>query len=142
MFSLGSGEGHLDLAPLLDVLELRRLESPGGLLLDLRLLGHADGRLVVLGVLLPGALDYSRAGFCAGGLTTNREFFGPHVYIGKSVPPEVQNVLFDPQTSGGLLIFCQAQDAGALLADLHAANIDAVEIGSTAARGDHLLTVT
>ena len=92
--------------------------------------------------LLPGALDYSRAGFCAGGLTTNREFFGPHVYIAESVPPEVQNVLFDPQTSGGLLIFCQAQDAGALLADLHAANIDAVEIGSTAARGDHLLTVT
>ena len=80
--------------------------------------------------LLPGALEYSRAGFCAGGLTNNRDFFGAYVRIADSVSPEMQNVLFDPQTLGGLLIFCQAQDADALLKRLRDEAIDAAEIGS------------
>ena len=80
--------------------------------------------------LLPGALEYSRAGFCAGGLTNNRDFFGESVRIADDVSPEMQNVLFDPQTPGGLLIFCPAQDADALLKRLRDAAIDAAEIGS------------
>src|SRR5712691_5968361 len=47
--------------------------------------------------ILPGALEYSREGFCAGGLTSNREFFGTKVHIPDSVPADVQNILFDPQ---------------------------------------------
>src|SRR2546422_8153968 len=91
--------------------------------------------------LLPGALEYSREGFCAGGLTTNREFFSKNLYIHDSVPPEEQNVLFDPQTSGGLLIFSYPQDTDRLHANLRAADIDAVEIGSAVRRAEHLLTV-
>jgi len=92
--------------------------------------------------LLPGTLDYSREGFCAGGLTSNQQFFGKHVSIEDSIVPEVRNVLFDPQTSGGLLIFSHPQDATALLLKLHAENIAATEIGFTANLTDHLLTVT
>ena len=97
--------------------------------------------------LLPGALEYSRAGFCAGGLTNNREFFGGQIHIADTVPPDVQNVLFDPQTSGGLLIFCQAQDVSSLLKRLRAERIDAAEIGSAREQtpgesSDQLLTVT
>ncbi len=92
--------------------------------------------------LLPGARDYSREGFCAGGLTTNKEFFGNKVSISESVPPDVQNILFDPQTSGGLLIFSHPDDASELLANLHTAGIDAVEIGTTVPKAEHLLTVT
>lgn len=84
-------------------------------------------------VLLPGALEYSRAGYCAGGLTNNREFFGPQVRIAESVPEDIQNVLFDPQTSGGLLIFCQEQDAAGLLRDLRTEGIPAFEVGLTSA---------
>jgi len=91
--------------------------------------------------LLPGALEYSRAGFCAGGLTSNREFFGARVYISDPVPAEIQNILFDPQTSGGLLVFCHPEDDG-LLDSLRAAGIDAVEIGSAVRQAEHLLTVT
>src|SRR5207249_1611401 len=79
--------------------------------------------------LLPGTLEYSLAGFCAGGLTGNEEFFGKHVSTAASIRPEVRNVLFDPQTSGGLLIFCQSQDADALLTKLRSEKIDACEIG-------------
>ena len=92
--------------------------------------------------LLPGALAYSREGFCAGGLTSNEQFFGQHVLISDSVAPELRNVLFDPQTSGGLLIFCHPEDSPALLEKLQAQNIAAVEIGFTSNATDHLLTVT
>ena len=99
---------------------------------------HLDHRKLPL---LPGTLEYSREGFCAAGLTSNREFFGPHVRISDGVPPDVQNVLFDPQTSGGLLIFCESSDADALLQNLTASGIPAVEIGSTSEASSDLLTV-
>jgi len=91
--------------------------------------------------ILPGALEYSREGFCAGGLASNREFFSKNLHIHNSVTPEHQNILFDPQTSGGLLIFSNPQDTDTLLASLRAAAIEAVEIGSTGRRAEHLLTV-
>jgi selenide,water dikinase len=100
---------------------------------------HIDYRKLPL---LPGTLDYSREGFCAAGLTNNRDFFGQHVRIADTVSPDVQNVLFDPQTSGGLLIFCQPADADALLKKLRDAGIPAVEIGSTGEASSHLLTVS
>ena len=92
--------------------------------------------------LLPGTLDYSKQGFCAGGLTSNREFFGKRVFISESVSAEIATVFFDPQTSGGLLIFCQSENAGNLLASLQASNIPAVEIGVSTSEREHLLTLT
>lgn len=92
--------------------------------------------------LLPGALDYSREGFCAGGLTNNRDFFETSASVSESISPELQNIVFDPQTSGGLLIFCQPQDADSLLAKLRDDKIDAVEIGFTSKQTEHLLTLT
>ncbi len=92
--------------------------------------------------ILPGALEYSLAGFCAGGLTNNRDFFAKTSSIQNSVPAEVQNILFDPQTSGGLLVFSHPDDAGKLLADLRTAGISAAEIGEAMPQAEHLLTVT
>jgi selenide,water dikinase len=91
---------------------------------------------------LPGTLDYSKQGFCAGGLTSNREFFGTKVFISESVSAELTNVFFDPQTSGGLLIFCQPENAANLLARLQASHISAVEIGFATSEREHLLTLT
>src|SRR5262245_2712196 len=81
--------------------------------------------------LLPGTLDYSRMGMCAGGLTNNEQFFGKDVFISDSVTPEMRNVFFDPQTSGGLLVFCHPDDSQALLTAFRAKQIPATEIGST-----------
>jgi selenide,water dikinase len=92
--------------------------------------------------LLPGVLEYSRQGFCAGGLTSNEEFFGPNISIAEAISPDIRNVLFDPQTSGGLLIFCEPRDATALVDRLRAESIDACEIGFTTPRGERLLTLT
>ena len=95
---------------------------------------------------LPGALEYSRAGFCAGGLTSNRDFFAKTSHVPDSVPADIQNILFDPQTSGGLLVFSHPDDADKLLASLRASGIPAVEIGEAIpqadTQADHLLTVS
>src|SRR5262249_29119180 len=90
---------------------------------------------------LPGTLAYSQQGFCAGGLTSNEQFFGQYVSIADSVAPDLRNVLFDPQTSGGLLIFCQPESVEALVDKLRGERIAAVEIGFTSNPSDHLLTV-
>lgn len=78
---------------------------------------------------LPGALEYSRAGFCAGGLNSNREFFAEHVRLPADLPSEFSDLVFDPQTSGGLLIFVDAKRSAELSGVLHRAGIAAADIG-------------
>lgn len=60
---------------------------------------------------LPGALEYARAGAVPGGLKNNREFAGSCVAAESMIDPSVEDLLYDPQTSGGLLISLAASDA-------------------------------
>lgn len=64
---------------------------------------------------LPGALEYARAGAIAGGLKNNREFASCAVELRGDAPPELLDVLYDPQTSGGLLAALPEEDAAAFL---------------------------
>ena len=59
---------------------------------------------------LPGAVEYARQGSIPGGLKNNREFASPCVE-GQS---DLAELLYDPQTSGGLLIALPERDAAAL----------------------------
>ena len=68
--------------------------------------------------LLPGALDAVRAGAIPGGLRNNREFAESAVELAGDVDPAVLTLLYDPQTSGGLLITLPETDAAALLREL------------------------
>ncbi len=60
---------------------------------------------------LPGALEAARDGHLSGGLKNNRAFIGDCVEFGPDVSGEHQSLLFDPQTSGGLLIAIDAKAA-------------------------------
>ncbi len=59
---------------------------------------------------LPGAVEYARLGAIPGGLNNNREFASICVE-GRS---EFEDLLYDPQTSGGLLIALSEKDAADL----------------------------
>lgn len=106
------------------------------------LIGHAREMAVASGVtieidvdavgFLPGALEYARQGAVPGGLRNNREFASPCVECARPLPREVEDLLYDPQTSGGLLISLAEGDAARLEAALEGAR----RIGRVAARGE------
>ena len=86
--------------------------------------------------LLPGALDALRAGMIPGGGKRNRDFFGPRIRIAEEVGPEMAELLFDPQTSGGLLIALPEAQALPLLSELQAGgNEVAAIVGRVVAQG-------
>ena len=64
---------------------------------------------------LPGAMEYSRAGAHSGGLNNNRDFVESCVSMSPDLAPELQALLYDPQTSGGLLVSLGAEDATKLM---------------------------
>jgi len=78
------------------------------------LLGHSSELAEASGVgfqiearsvpFLEGADRYDSAGEFPGGSFDNRKFFGPKVFFGPKIPEEKQMLLFDAQTSGGLLL--------------------------------------
>jgi selenide, water dikinase len=53
---------------------------------------------------LPGALAYGEAGAFPGGQARNREYFTPWLAFGDGVGYFWQDMLFTPETSGGLLV--------------------------------------
>ena len=78
--------------------------------------------------LIPEALDFARMGLLPEGMYRNRSFAEPHVDPG-DVALALQDLLYDPQTSGGLLMAVDPEDADALLAELEGAVPAAQRIG-------------
>ncbi len=82
------------------------------------LLGHAQEMANQAGVdfhidanqlpWLPNALACGELGAFPGGMGRNLDFFGPHVTFGPDVAQLVQDMLWTPETSGGLLVAVHA----------------------------------
>jgi len=70
---------------------------------------------------LPGAMGYARAGAVPAGLNNNRDFASCAVEVRRDLPGEVEALLYDPQTSGGLLISLPAPDAAEIERSLEGA---------------------
>ena len=76
------------------------------------------------------ALEFASMGLIPAGAHKNREFREEMIAFAETVPRALQDVLFDPQTSGGLLISISENQAGALVAALKEQGIgDAAQIG-------------
>jgi selenide,water dikinase len=70
----------------------------------------------------------------SGGLASNQEHFGGGVQFRPDVPDVYHDLLYDPQTSGGLLVAVDESQAAAALQALVAAGVPAARIG-TVVRG-------
>ena len=81
--------------------------------------------------LLPGVAGYVAAGAVPGGLSNNREFVAAHV------TGEAGAVLYDPQTSGGLLMAMPEAEA----AKMERLYVGAYRMGRVVAKRDTLLEI-
>ncbi len=78
--------------------------------------------------LIPKALELARMGVLPEGMYRNRNFAEKHVDAG-DVELAVQDLLYDPQTSGGLMIAVHPDDADAMFEELKACVPSAQRIG-------------
>jgi selenide, water dikinase len=83
--------------------------------------------------LLPGTVELAVMGMLPGGIRRNREYRQDIVSVDGRVPAYLSNILYDPQTSGGLLIAVDESKAGALLGAIKESDCDAAIIGEVVA---------
>jgi selenide,water dikinase len=74
------------------------------------------------------ALEYARMGLIPGGAYRNREFRIKMVDVDNDISDELSIILFDPQTSGGLLIVLPGIEAEKLLSALHEQGVEEAAI--------------
>jgi selenide,water dikinase len=136
-----ASESHVE-AAIASMLRLNRTDAVAHGCTDITgfgLMGHAREMALASNVtleinsaaleFLPGALEYAAQGAVPGGLKNNREFASCAVRISGGLSPEVEALLYDPQTSGGLLL---AQDP---------AHATGVIIGRVLERGESPIVV-
>jgi selenide,water dikinase len=114
------------------------------------LLGHASemaagsGRSIEIEAskvpLIPGARELV-GGNVPGGGRTNRQHFGQRIELPSGIASDLADLLFDPQTSGGLLVAVHPDHLQELLRRLEAAGVAGAEIGRVAAGANVLIRV-
>jgi selenide,water dikinase len=77
----------------------------------------------------------------SGGMTTNREHFAGGISFDATITPALRDIIFDPQTSGGLLFAVDQPHTKLALAALRDAGIAAVEIGEALSRKESVLEI-
>jgi selenide,water dikinase len=115
------------------------------------LIGHASEMAAASGCsieieaarvpLLDGARALARGNIPGGG-RTNREHFGRGVQVAPNVDETIVDVLYDPQTSGGLLVAVPHAESEPLLTELLHAGVPAVRIGrAVSASGERIRVI-
>ena len=90
---------------------------------------------------IPQALEYADEFLLTAAAQRNRNHTGPFVRF-DGVPFAMEEVLFDPQTSGGLLVALGAAEAEDLLAELRSAGAAAAVVGEILERQEPEILVT
>jgi selenide, water dikinase len=91
---------------------------------------------------LPGAVDAARAGAVSGGLKNNREFLEGCIEFQTTVAAEFRLLLYDPQTSGGLLISIDPAHAQAAIGRMERRGIHASQIGTVVPKRSPLIEIS
>lgn len=89
----------------------------------------------------PGAVEAAREGHLSGGLKNNRAFVGECAAFEPSVSSEYQDLLFDPQTSGGFFVAIAADYADSALATFARHGVAARSVGHVISKTSPLIRV-
>ena len=87
------------------------------------------------------AREMASMGLIPAGAYRNRDFFGPRVQMGAEVPLDLSDILFDPQTSGGLLVALPADQAEMYAERMREKGQPAAVVGACEPRGEHSVIV-
>ena len=88
-----------------------------------------------------GVSDLLKNKVYPGGLSRNRDFYSPSVEVMGKIPEYWLDILFDPQTSGGLLIALAPDASQKMVEQLHKLGINAAIIGKVTAQPEHKIIV-
>lgn len=90
---------------------------------------------------ITNALEYASMGLVPAGAYGNREYVGNNVLIDENVPKNIEDILFDPQTSGGLLISVKRDKAELLLEKLSSLTTKYAVVGEVIEKQEYYLYV-
>jgi selenide,water dikinase len=153
---IGRASGRAVAAAASSMVELNRAASEIAVAMGLRcgtdvtgfgLLGHLSEMAQQSGVtvevkaaavpLLDESLDYVKRDIISGAVERNREYSSQFVTVRNGVDPALETILYDPQTSGGLLLAVPAKKADMLLRKLRAKGLrSAAVIGRVTAKSE------
>lgn len=116
------------------------------------LMGHLSEMVVQSGVtaevyaeqipIFDGVLSCVRQGMVSGAVERNKEFAAQYVKVKKGVSKEMMEVLYDPQTSGGLLISIREDQSKRLISLLHKRGlVHAAVIGKIVTKSDGRIAI-
>ena len=79
---------------------------------------------------LDGVIEFASMGLLPGGAHKNRQFFETHIHVAQGTDPVLRDLMFDPQTSGGLLLFMPEDQAVQCMDIMEENGIPARRVGS------------
>ena len=91
--------------------------------------------------LLPQALELAEKKMIPGGANDNREYLADKIQLTDSLDPSLAAVLFDPQTSGGLLIAIPEENADRFGRSLRDSDLPNEIIGTVEPKGEYHVVV-
>ncbi len=91
--------------------------------------------------ILPGLLELVEKGMIPGGANDNRKYLSDKVFVDESIDKNLEKVLFDPQTSGGLLISIPSDRAEKFSQALKDINLPAASIGTVGEKSEYSVVV-
>lgn len=115
------------------------------------LLGHslemAEGSSVTIVIdhkkvpIIDKAREYAQMGLVPAGAYSNRKHVGEKVRYSDDIPEDIMDILFDPQTSGGLLISVPKENVNLLLDNLKNTPTEFAVVGEVIEEEDYSLIV-
>lgn len=115
------------------------------------LLGHtlemAEGSNVTIKIyvdklpIIKEAIEYANMGLIPKGAYDNKKFIGDKVKFNSEIREELIDILYDPQTSGGLLISISKEKIELLLNELKNSNLEFSVIGEVIKKTDHPIII-